>query len=1084
MEVIETSEKPSRWTKLKRVLKKGALQLIPLAVGWVSGMIFPPAGAALYKFLKDKIADSTIPIKISDSTLNKICNETIGKKSVDSLQRMLKIAISGSTHITEERLNMVISTLLRPLNDSLNDAMDYIKSFPDQVSYLMEEWAAENRELITELKIKVDEGFDKLQVELDKNQDKVMHGISDIMRKLSMFEGVLDNEFAAGTKQIFASKVIDELDLKVISKAQLSMADYSSRFDITYDPDLFVVRDEAEEAFIDFMNHYLSPLSSGQNCFLILAGAGMGKTWLLSDWAHKLSTAMFDLPDVDKFIPFFISLKLGFKTQLDAYFGASNKRQALNNLSKVKDTTNLTPILFIDGLDEIRPDKAKSILNFSLEIINEKIPIIIACRDSDWSRESNIVDVHIPIKEITYEHKAGSSYDITGVDCPPSLYLGSFNDHELNLALKSYHIPSQALQHPQIREMSKRPILLRLFSEYYNNRGVLPNPGIPSQFEDIFLGDVGDPPETHILGRLGIIGPKRGYLIRLVREFVQKGAELKENDLTDLINETENFKTVRSSGIIKEKWGRLGSVYVLDNLFQAQLEHMVELDGGLPEESVITPTVTAIPTKTTEQRIFQTHLVNASEIEILKAIQKEIGTIIESHQFETNDKGNVSSINLSSLTLKDVPKSVSSLPQLEEINFSDDSFETDQDLSNLMYDGKVVKIGGIKYIEGQIRGRIENTNSIKQGEANLNIRQLYKAIKWFEQSKELCTKFGWENGINYAEEMISEIKNTRKEQEKKAVRKKAEEEEQINLPVLKQLLQNKIHASLRELSEEMRVHHEIIQIYLEKIALTHKDSDQYWLKPEEFPKFLTTFRNSQVLYYQAEILKEIEKYIKSETNKDFEFTIVDKIEHDTRMGLTIQDNQITGIGLYNCELSTLPEALGFLYSLRVLGLSENKLKSFPDSFQQLSILKVLILDYNDFETLPSLITDLTMLQELYLRYNKLYNLPDPIKNLKTLRRLDVDNNKITVISPESIENLVSLKDLRLSNNQLANLPESIGHLKSLELLRLNNNPLANLPKTIVNLKSLKFLYLKGTKIASVPRSLQTLKQKGQLSIFL
>ncbi|GAG81638.1 unnamed protein product, partial [marine sediment metagenome] len=191
MEVIETSEKPSRWTKLKRVLKKGALQLIPLAVGWVSGMIFPPAGAALYKFLKDKIADSTIPIKISDSTLNKICNETIGKKSVDSLQRMLKIAISGSTHITEERLNMVISTLLRPLNDSLNDAMDYIKSFPDQVSYLMEEWAAENRELITELKIKVDEGFDKLQVELDKNQDKVMHGISDIMRKLSMFEGVL-----------------------------------------------------------------------------------------------------------------------------------------------------------------------------------------------------------------------------------------------------------------------------------------------------------------------------------------------------------------------------------------------------------------------------------------------------------------------------------------------------------------------------------------------------------------------------------------------------------------------------------------------------------------------------------------------------------------------------------------------------------------------------------------------------------------------------------------------------------------------------------------------------------------------------
>ncbi|GAG35598.1 unnamed protein product, partial [marine sediment metagenome] len=240
------------------------------------------------------------------------------------------------------------------------------------------------------------------------------------------------------------------------------------------------------------------------------------------------------------------------------------------------------------------------------------------------------------------------------------------------------------------------------------------------------------------------------------------------------------------------------------------------------------------------------------------------------------------------------------------------------------------------------------------------------AIKWFEQSKELCTKYGWEKGINYAEEMISEIKKLRKEQEKTAARKQAKIEEERIVPILKQLLQNKIHASVKELSDEMQVHHELLQVYLEKIAITNKDSDQYWIKPEEYPKSLTTFRNSQVFFYQAEVLKEIEKYIKSETNKEFEFTIVDKIEHDTRMGFTIQDNQITGIGLYNCELSTLPEALGFLISLRVLGLSENKLKNFPDSFKQLSMLKVLILDYNNFETLPSIVKNLTMLQELYL----------------------------------------------------------------------------------------------------------------------
>ncbi|MFX1314092.1 MAG: leucine-rich repeat domain-containing protein, partial [Promethearchaeota archaeon] len=593
-----------------------------------------------------------------------------------------------------------------------------------------------------------------------------------------------------------------------------------------------------------------------------------------------------------------------------------------------------------------------------------------------------------------------------------------------------------------------------------------------------------DSPETHILGRLGIIGAKRGYLIRLVSKFMQYGNELKENDLKDLINESENFKTVRSSGIIKERWGRLAPVFVLDTLFRPQLEHMVELAGELPKESVITPTITTAPAKTKEQRVFQTKLVNISEIEILKQIQREIGSIIESHQFETNDEGNVRSIDLSSLTLKTVPKSIFSLPNLESINFSDDSFETDENLSNLMYDGKIVKIGGNKYLEGQIRGRIENNDAIKQGEANLKIGQLYKAIKWFEQSKELCTKFGWENGINYAEKMISEIKKQRKEQEKTLARKKAEQEEKRIIPILRQTLQNKIHSTIKDLSDEIKVHPEILQIYLEKIAITHKDSDQYWIKPEEYPESLVSFRNSQILYFQAEILKEIEQYIRRETNKELVFRLVDKIEHDTQMGFIVQDNQITGIGLYNCEMTKLPEALGFLYSLRVLGLSDNNLMNFPDSFKQLSILKVLILDYNSFETIPSIISNLTMLQELYLRYNKLYNLPDSIRNLKTLRRLDLDNNKISIISPESIENLVSLRDLRVSNNQLNNLPESIGHLKSIELLKLNNNPLVNLPKAIVNLKSLKFLYLKGTKITQIPKNLQDLKQKGKLSIYI
>lgn len=310
--------------------------------------------------------------------------------------------------------------------------------------------------------------------------------------------------------------------------------------------------------------------------------------------------------------------------------------------------------------------------------------------------------------------------------------------------------------------------------------------------------------------------------------------------------------------------------------------------------------------------------------------------------------------------------------------------------------------------------------------------------------------------------------------------KKAENEEKR---ILRQILQNKIHGSLEELSNEMKVPPEILIKYLEQIAITHKDSNQYWIKLEEFQESSNHSKISQVLYYQDEILKEIENYIKRITNKEVKFRVVENIIHDTQMGFTIQDDQITGIGLYDCGISTLPEALGFLKSLRVLGIGKNKLTSFPKSFKQLKLLEVLILDNNRFEKLPSLVKNFAMLQELYLKSNKLYYLPDSIKHLNNLQSLDIDNNKIKVIVSESIENLELLKDLRLSNNQLTNLPESIGRLKSLEVLKVNNNPLVNLPLTMRNLKSLKFLYLKGTKLGGIPNHLLALKQTGQLSIY-
>jgi len=305
-----------------------------------------------------------------------------------------------------------------------------------------------------------------------------------------------------------------------------------------------------------------------------------------------------------------------------------------------------------------------------------------------------------------------------------------------------------------------------------------------------------------------------------------------------------------------------------------------------------------------------------------------------------------------------------------------------------------------------------------------------------------------------------------------------------HMPILKAILQNKIHVSLKELAHETNADLELIKHCLDKFTIHHEDSNDYWISLEELPKVLEPFRGATILNYEKELLLEIENQINLKYDNIKEFELVNKIEHNTQMGFTVDNYRISGIGLYSCEITTLPESIGFLSSLKVLGLGDNKLSNLPLSIKQLTSIQELKLDFNNFEELPPSIINLTSLQELYLRHNKITKISESIKNLKMLKRLDLGNNNLTFIYPKSIENLVSLKHLRLSHNQITDLPESIGYLNSIQLIELNNNPLTSLPETMVNLKSLKFLYLRGTNIKEIPAPLPDLARKGHLSIYM
>jgi Leucine-rich repeat (LRR) protein len=107
--------------------------------------------------------------------------------------------------------------------------------------------------------------------------------------------------------------------------------------------------------------------------------------------------------------------------------------------------------------------------------------------------------------------------------------------------------------------------------------------------------------------------------------------------------------------------------------------------------------------------------------------------------------------------------------------------------------------------------------------------------------------------------------------------------------------------------------------------------------------------------------------------------------------------------------------------------------------------------------IPDTIGNLIQLKELYLYDNALSVIPDTIGNLIQLEGLNLSGNKLSVI-PDTIGNLIQLKELSLYNNALSVIPDTIGNLLQLEELDLNSNKLSAIPNTIRNFIKKKELF--------------------------
>jgi len=134
----------------------------------------------------------------------------------------------------------------------------------------------------------------------------------------------------------------------------------------------------------------------------------------------------------------------------------------------------------------------------------------------------------------------------------------------------------------------------------------------------------------------------------------------------------------------------------------------------------------------------------------------------------------------------------------------------------------------------------------------------------------------------------------------------------------------------------------------------------------------------------------------------------------------------------------------------------------------------LFLNNKGLTVLPPEIGQLVNLKELDLSYNQLNDLPVEIFRLVNLVNLNLNNNRLNAL-PETIRQLSDLMTFYVSNNLLTAIPPEIGQLKKLTNLDLTYNHLqGQLTSAIGHLPKLTNLFLKGNGLTALHPAIGTL----------
>jgi Leucine-rich repeat (LRR) protein len=184
-------------------------------------------------------------------------------------------------------------------------------------------------------------------------------------------------------------------------------------------------------------------------------------------------------------------------------------------------------------------------------------------------------------------------------------------------------------------------------------------------------------------------------------------------------------------------------------------------------------------------------------------------------------------------------------------------------------------------------------------------------------------------------------------------------------------------------------------------------------------------------------------------------------------------------------LSSVPDEVSGLTSLKFLNLSFNHIRELSESFSCLKKLSALYLQSNLLTHIPFSFDGFENLAELNLTGNNLEDLNSTDKIVFAIagQRLLLANNLIRGISETFCSQCCTIKGLNLSHNNISLLPDGISFLTRLSYLFLENNLLCLLPYSIGKMTGLKELNLQDNFLTILPSSLGLCTQLSSMNLY-